>query len=68
MLVLDTGIISHWQAAGAVGERVQQRCQAYGRPLALAIVTLMEQFRGRLAACHRANDPNDFMAEALRLH
>jgi tRNA(fMet)-specific endonuclease VapC len=54
MIVLDTDHLSELGHGGsAKGGKLLQRLQLQGDPIAAAIVSIEEQFRGRLAAINR---------------
>jgi tRNA(fMet)-specific endonuclease VapC len=67
MLVLDTDILTLIQIGDPAAARVQARVAASGRVPYVTIVTLEEQFRGRLADRARASDPDRYVVAARRL-
>ena len=66
MLVLDTDVLSLIQNGSPAATRLKARIADSGRTPYVTIVTLEEQFRGRLAVCARATDPERY-ANATRL-
>jgi tRNA(fMet)-specific endonuclease VapC len=60
MLVLDTDVLTLVQNGGPVAVRLRERIAASGQMPYVTIVTLEEQFRGRLAACSRATTPERY--------
>lgn len=67
MLVLDTDVLSLVQNGDPAATRLQARIAASGRTPYVTVVTLEEQFRGRLADCARATDPDRYVLAARRL-
>src|SRR4051812_17191688 len=67
MLVLDTDGLTLIQNDDPAASRVQARIAASGRIPYVTVVTLEEQFRGRLADCARANDPDRYVIASQRL-
>lgn len=66
MLVLDTDVQSLVENGGSDGVVVSGRLIADGRLQTITIVTVQERLRGRIAACSRATDPDEY-AKATRL-
>jgi tRNA(fMet)-specific endonuclease VapC len=60
MLVLDTDVLTLIQNGDPAAARVQARIATSGRTPYVTIVTLEEQFRGRLAGCARAKTPEQY--------
>jgi tRNA(fMet)-specific endonuclease VapC len=68
-LVLDTDVFSIVTRADTPkAARVLDRLRASGERDAITIVTVEERMRGRLAACHRATDPEQYVIAARHLH
>ena len=67
MLVLDTDVLTLVQNGDPAAVRLQARIAASGRIPYVTVVTMEEQFRGRLADCARANNPERYVAASLRL-
>jgi tRNA(fMet)-specific endonuclease VapC len=67
MLVLDTDVLTLVQNGDPAAARLQARIAACGRVPYVTIVTLEEQFRGRLADCARANTPERYAEASRRL-
>lgn len=67
MLVLDTDVLSLVQNSDPVATTLLARIAASGRVPYVTVVTLEEQFRGRLADCARANAPDLYVAASRRL-
>ncbi|HET6574043.1 MAG TPA: type II toxin-antitoxin system VapC family toxin [Fimbriiglobus sp.] len=68
MIVLDTDVLSLiTTGSGADADRLRERVGSRGERIAVTIVTLLEQLRGRLAQCMKASTPEQFAAAALQL-
>lgn len=60
MLVLDTDALSLVQNGGPAAKRLQERIATSGETPFVTVVTMEEQFRGRLAACASASTPEEY--------
>jgi tRNA(fMet)-specific endonuclease VapC len=67
MLVLDTDVLTLVQNGDPAAVRLQTRIAASGRIPYVTVVTMEEQFRGRLADCARATAPDRYVIASRRL-
>jgi tRNA(fMet)-specific endonuclease VapC len=67
MIVMDTDILTLVDNGTPEGIIVRGRMDADGRPQAVTITTAEEKLRGRLLACHRATDPDDYIQATIKL-
>jgi tRNA(fMet)-specific endonuclease VapC len=68
MVVIDTDVLSLMQSGSAEGMTARSRIDLSGQPNAITIVTVEEQFRGRVNYCSRATTPEQYVAAGLLLH
>ena len=62
MFILDTDTLSHLQGPdNPVRRRVEIRLGSCGQPVAVTMVSLAEQVKGRLAACAAARTPEEYV-------